>query len=123
MTFPDSELVLLAALAPQFPAERFSTKLPGTIDKTTHRIHRISGANRDMVIDRPIIDIDTFALKEADASQSARNIQDFLLGILGAEYAGGVIQQISTINGPRWLPEANTDIIRYTATYEVRIHA
>lgn len=123
MTFPDAELVLLSALVPQFPAERFVTKLPADITGTTHRVHRISGAARDIRIDRPIVDVDTFALSEADASQSSRAVQDFLLMLTGTQTGGGVIQQIVTINGPRWVPEANPVLTRYASTYEVKLHA
>jgi ABC-type transport system involved in Fe-S cluster assembly fused permease/ATPase subunit len=124
-TFPDVEIELLSVLVPKFPSTRFVTKLPGTFTTAvTARIHRISGANRNIVIDRPIVDIDVFATSgEAAASSAARAIQAALLSLGGTQTTNGVIQRVTTVNGPRWLPEANQTLIRYGATYEVQIRA
>lgn len=122
-TFPDVEIELLSMLGPKFATYRFSTSLPGTISGVTVRIKRISGANRDIAIDRAIVDIDVFSpTGEADVSTAARAIQAALLAFNGAT-TNGVIQRVTTINGPRWLPEANETLTRYGATYEIFIRA
>ena len=124
--FPDAESALLFALVPVFPDVRFLTYMPaGELVKTTARIHRISGANRDIYIDRPIVDIDVFGLRVdiGNVSTIAREIQACLLSLPGATIMNGVIQYISTVNGPRSLPEVNQDLVRYSATYEVKLHS
>jgi hypothetical protein len=76
------------------------------------------------MIDRPIIDVDVFSTTgEADASTAARAIQAALLSLTGTRTTNGVVQRVTTVNGPRWLLEANQAIIRYGATYEVYIRA
>jgi len=123
-TFPDAEIELLSVLGPKFGSYRFSTKLPGSFTGIAVRIHRISGANRDITIDRPIVDIDVFSTTgEADASTAARAIQAALLALAGTQTTNGVIQRVATVNGPRWLPDANQNIIRYGATFEIYIRA
>lgn len=123
--FPDVELLLISVLTPLNPAVRFVTIIPaGDPVQVTARIHRISGANRNIGLDNPIVDIDVFGLKSDtdDVSLSARAIQSQILSIAGAHFARGTIQHASTIAGPRQLPEANTKFVRFNATYELRVH-
>lgn len=123
--FPDVELLLISVLTPLNPAVRFVTILPaGDPDQITARIHRISGANRNIGLDQPIVDIDVFGLKSDtdDVSLSARTIQSQILSLAGDAFPKGTIQHASTIAGPRQLPEANTRFVRFNATYEFRVH-
>jgi hypothetical protein len=123
--FPDIELLLLYALVPLEPDIRFVTRMPtGDLAQTTALIHRISGANRNIGIDRPIVDIDVFGIREdaGNVSIAARNIQSDILSLMGVELANGVIQHVTTVNGPRTLPEDNPYVIRFSATYELQVH-
>jgi hypothetical protein len=124
-TFPDTEAILVGILSPMFPGIRFATMMPADIDSTVVRIHRISGANRDIYADRPIVDVDVFAADDATASLAARQIQAKILSLAGTTGLGGsgVISLVTTVNGPRWLPEANQNITRYGATYEIKIRS
>ncbi len=121
--FPDIEIALLAILGPAYPGVKFVTKLPDQISATTVRIRRISGANRSIRVDRPIVDIDVFAASQATASSVARNIQSTLLSIRNGIVLTGVVLQATTINGPRQLPEVNPNLVRYGSTYEIFSHA
>jgi len=121
---PDAESALLYALVPAFPSMRFVTSVPGgDMPQTTVRIHRISGAGRDIQVDRPIIDVDVFGLKAemGNVSTAAREIQGYIMGLHSAMVTNGVIIHATTITGPRSLPEANQDLCRYSATYEINI--
>jgi hypothetical protein len=123
---PDAESALLYALVPVFPEMRFVTSMPGgDLPQITARIHRISGANSNIQVDRPIIDIDVFGLKAemGNVSAAAREIQSFILGLMSARVTNGVIVHATTVTGPRQLPEANQDLCRYSATYEVSMHS
>jgi hypothetical protein len=122
--FPDVESALLYALVPMEPDIRFVTVMPATVSMITARIHRISGANHNIQVDRPIIDIDVFGPKAetGSVSNAARDIQSDVLSLMGKVVTNGVIQHVSTIVGPRQLPEGNVDLVRYSASYEVQIH-
>jgi hypothetical protein len=122
--FPDAESAVLYALVPLYPTVRFVTIMPGELTGITARVHRISGANRNIGVDHPIIDIDVFGPKNETGSVSnvARDIQADVLSFAGKVVMNGVIQHASTVVGPRQLPEANPDIVRYAASYELQIH-
>jgi hypothetical protein len=124
--FPDIESALLYALVPLEPDIRFVTILPaGDSEEIIARVHRISGANRDIYIDRPVVDVDVFGLKTdvGNVSAAARRIQSDILSFASKIIPIGVIQSASTTVGPRQLPEANNLYVRYSATYEIRIHS
>lgn len=122
--FPDAELAMLNLLAPAFPAYRFVTSMPATVASTIVRIHRISGADRGHMVDHPIVDVDVYSPDHGDASTAARNIQSNILSMTGIQTLNNkaVISRAITISGPRQLPEANPDITRMGATYELSIH-
>jgi hypothetical protein len=123
-SFPDIEVELIGLFAPKFPSYRITSKLPGQFTGIAVRVHKISGANRDITIDRPIVDVDVFSTTgEADASTAARAIQAALRSLAGTQTANGVIQRATTVSGPRWLPDSNQTITRYGATYEIHIRA
>jgi len=124
-TFPDAESALLYALVPQEPDIRFVTVMPaGDLTGIVARVHRISGANRNIGVDNPIVDIDVFGPKAetGSVSNAARDIQGDVLSLMGTVVTNGVIQHASTVVGPRQLPEANPDVVRYSATYELHVH-
>jgi hypothetical protein len=123
--FPDVESMLLYALVPLEPDIRFVTVIPADVSSgIIARVHRISGANRNIGVDRPIIDIDVFGPKNqaGNVSAAARDIQSDLLSLMGVAVSNGVIIHVTTTVGPRQLPEANTTLVRYSATYEMQIH-
>jgi hypothetical protein len=123
--FPDAESALLYALVPLEPDVRFVTVMPGTLNgNIIARVHRISGANRNIGVDDPIVDIDVFGPKAetGSVSNAARDIQADVLSLMGKVVPNGVIQHVTTVVGPRQLPEANPDIVRYSASYELHIH-
>lgn len=124
--FPDAESALLYALVPLEPDIRFVTVLPaGDSDTIICRVHRISGANRDIYIDRAIVDVDLFGPKseQGNISSAARRIQAHVMGFMSQIVPNGVIQNTSVISGPRPVPEVNPAYVRYSATYEIQIHS
>ena len=121
--FPDVEKLLVGWLQPQFPAARFATILPADITETTVHVTRISGANRDIRVDRPIVDVDVFALDYGDAVGVALAIQQALVPVRNLVTDDGVLLWANTVNGPRWLPEINPALTRFSATYELYVHA
>ena len=121
--FPDIELLLIGWLQPQFPAARFATILPADITETTVHVTRISGGNRSIRVDRPVVDIDVYALDHATAVSVALGIQALVKIARNVVTAYGVIQSAATVNGPRWLPEPNPALFRRSATYQLYVHA
>ena len=123
--FPDIELLLVSWLGDQGNVTgRLCTDLPAEITGTVIRVLRISGANRSITVDRPIVDIDVFSDDYADAIAQGLLIQNLLLFSLRATTTPqGYVQSVSTVIGPRWLPEENQDLVRYGASYEIHAHS
>lgn len=123
--FPDIEQLLVAYLN-EVTDERVVTDLPSNLDQILPvvRLIRVSGADNDYKLDRPIVDVDVFAKDRAEAFGLARRVQALLRFELPTiTRPGGVVTAVSTIVGPRWLPDTNTNLRRVQATYEVVAHA
>jgi len=125
--FPDPETMLMYALIPLNPtAWRFVTIIPaGDQPGIVIRIRRSGGTNRDIGLDRPVIDIDVFGPKSqvGTVSAAARTIQAQILSFASTVVSNGVIVHASTVTGPRQLPEVNPNYVRYNAIYELQTRA
>lgn len=127
-TLPDIESALLYALAPMEPNLRFVTTMPaGDLTVVTARIRRVSGTvGVHTWVDHPVVDIDVWGqvgvASAADVSLISRNIQSDMMSLMSARVLNGVIQHVTVISGPKQIPEVNQKLVRYNATYLVRIH-
>ena len=121
--FPDVELLLIGWLQPQFPGARWCTELPADITETTVHVTRISGAARSIFTDRPVVDIDVYALDHATSVNVALAVEAVVRVARNVVTDAGVIQSATTVNGPRWLPEINPALRRRSATYQFHVHA
>ena len=126
---PDVEAALLFALVPMEPNIRFVTVMPsGDLPKMTARIRHVSGTvGRHIWVDHPIVDIDIWGQIDkgygyTEVSQAARNIQADMQSLMSAIVMNGVIQHVTVISGPKFVPEVNTKLVRSNASYLVRIH-
>jgi hypothetical protein len=123
--FPDIEQLLVEYLT-SVTTERVLTDLPANLDEILPvvRLTRVSGADDDYKLDRPIVDVDVFASDRAGAFALARRVQALLrFELPTVTCPGGVVTNVSTIVGPRWLPDTNTNLRRVQATYELTAHA
>jgi hypothetical protein len=124
--FPDVEQLLVGWLSgPQSGVDTYAycTRLPASITQITVRVSRTSGANRSIRVDRPIVDIDVYALSEADGAAAARLVQQAVLSMRGVTTQDGYVQLCTTVIGPRWMPDVNPELFRFGASYEFHTHA
>lgn len=127
--FPDAELILVAGLTPALQAIygdngiRVTTILPATVTVPTLRVKRVSGAARDIALDRPILDADVFWSDYGTASSVSRQVHASLMSLRGVQLTNGVITNVNVIQGPRWLPDPDPNLYRFNASYEVFTHA
>lgn len=126
--FPDAELMLVAGLTSLMQGilgdngVRVVTILPAEITVPTVRVKRISGASRNITLDRPILDFDTFWSNYGQASLVARQASASLLDLRGVQLSNGVVTNVNVVQGPRWLPDPNPNLYRFNASYEVFVH-
>jgi hypothetical protein len=121
--FPDIELLIIGWLQPQFPGARWCTELPAEITETTVHVTRISGAARSIRVDRPIVDLDVYALDHPTSVNVALAVEAVIRVARNVITGAGVIQFATTVNGPRWLPEINPALRRRSGTYQFHVHA
>lgn len=128
--FPDIEVLLLNFFAtreePDIVACRFETDIPSVLVETgcDVRVNRITGTNRSMFVDRPLVDIDVYGKDRDAVVRTALLIQKVVLyDLRGYCSPDGNIGETKTSNGPRWLPEKNQQLSRWGATYEMSARA
>lgn len=123
--FPDIEQLLVAYLH-EVTDKRVLTDLPANLDQILPviRLTRVSGADDDYKLDHPIVDVDVYAKDRVGAFDLARQVQGLLrIELPTVTRPGGVVTAVSTIVGPRWLPDTNTNLRRVQATYQLVTHA
>lgn len=120
--FVDVEALLIPWLADKLGVPVVS-ELPPNAAPPIIRLYRISGADNDYKLDRPIVDVDVFAATRPEAAALSERVRTaFRADLRGQVLSGVVISFPFTIIGPRWLPDTNTDWRRYSASYEVLLH-
>jgi hypothetical protein len=115
--------MLIGWQQPLFPDARWCTELPADITETTVHVTRISGAARSIRVDRPIVDVDVYALDHATSVRVALAIEAAIRVARNVVTETGVLLSATTVNGPRWLPEPNPDLRRRSATYLFHVHS
>ena len=86
-------------------------------------VTRISGAGRSLRVDRPIVDVDVYALDHATSVNVARQVEAVIRAARNVVTDAGVLLSATIVNGPRWLPELNPALRRRSATYEFHVHS
>jgi hypothetical protein len=114
----------LAALPQPVNAEpRVLQDIPEPVTEAVVRVTRIAGAARNFFVDRPIVDVDTFTPNGPDEADTiSRVISHVFTSLRGISTPDGTVQSVDVILGPHWLPEANQNLTRYSASYEFHCH-
>lgn len=129
--WPSIEKILVAYLPTITGGVHATVELPHDFqnpDGPTHMLpvialDRISGAELDPRLDRPIVDIDVYAATRAQAQDIAEMIRtDFRHNLRGKVIEDAVFTRARTVVAPRELPHANPRIRRYSANYELLLH-
>lgn len=129
--FPSVEQFLVAYLGPltgvhvtaELPHDFASPEGPVHVLPIIH-VERISGADLDYKADRPIVDIDCYGANRGQAQGLAETVRHALrFDLPGTVQFGVVVTRTRTVVGPRLLHHANPDVRRYSAVYELILHA
>lgn len=122
--FPDIEVLLVAYLEAQ-TGRRTLTDLPANLDEIlpVDRVAASSGDDDGFRLDRSIVDIDSYAADRAAASANAGEVRGLLLNVRGERQPTGVVTGVRTVTKPRWVPDPNPNLRRYTASYLIFAHS
>jgi len=125
--YPDVESLLVAYLSGR-TGYRVVTELPEDVDQHLPiiRVNRVSGTSVNYKCDHPIVDVDVFAADRPtahDLSEEMRSMLYLDLPTVDCVQPSGVVAGVTVLNGPRWLPDKNTHVRRYQASYQLVTHA
>lgn len=127
--FPDIEGILVPWLAAQFLAVyalevRTCTETPASLADIVPviAVARSTGADLLGILDRPVVDLDSFAADRISASLLARQAHVLMTRYLGGVTGDAVIGFVNTVKGPGWLGYQDLNIHRCNATYEIYQH-
>lgn len=121
----DIEAVVIAWLEDTIEDVRASTETPPDLDDQLPwlQVVRIGGPYDGFRIDRPGVDIDTFAADGPTAAALALQVQQLLHDQLARSTTGmTVFSHVETVTGPHWLPYDNPRMRRYGSSYRFAIH-
>lgn len=121
----DIEAVLIAWLEDTVEDVRASTETPPDLDDQLPwlQVRRVSGPYDGYRIDRPTVDVDTFATTGPAAAALALQIQHLMHEQLqGATTGGAVFSRVETPVVPHAVPYDNPGMRRYAATNRFAIH-
>jgi hypothetical protein len=125
--FPNPETVLRGWLVTLFPTVRIVSELPADLETELPVLQVVRGSGDDprtfMAIDRAVIDVDVWHADRVSASAMAETVRRYIRRDLpGTTIDGAVFAWATTLVAPRWQPDPNPKVRRFTATYEVGLH-
>ena len=125
--FGNLEVILRAWATPLFTGTRIVSELPGDLTDTLPVLQIVRGGGDDprtfMATDRAVIDVDAWAVTRTAASDLAELARRHLRRDLpNTTVDGFTFTWVTTQVAPRWQPDPNPKLRRYTSTYEVGLH-
>ncbi len=86
-------------------------------------VARFGGADKKIVIDQPVVQIDVFASTADRAEELGEDLRTAMLTKLpGHTYGGAVVTKVATFAGPQIMPWALSAVWRVSARYEISVH-
>lgn len=126
MQLASPESLIRNWLSTQFPSAKVVTETPAKLVENLPVIlvNRISGADRIfLTIDDAVIDVDYYAATRDAARSGAEAVRDKLRFTLpGLIVENATILAVDTNVAPQWTPYPNTNLRRFSATYNIRVH-
>jgi len=123
VTYPDVEQGLAVWLGSVL-AVRSVTETPANLATTLPvvGVDRIGGADPTLSIDEATVDVDCYHSGRILTRNLALTAQAWIRYLLpGQPMGGGVVLRTATIVAPHWTPYDDTNLRRFTATYQVVI--
>lgn len=123
IVFPDAAAVvadyLRTALAEHGQPVHVGTRVPSPRPTAFVRIERIGGAQRDVVTDRPRLDVHCWGATE----EAAHDLMQLARALLGAipGWRGATAYDVDEVGGPNLLPDPASSSPRYALAVEISL--
>ena len=115
--FPDATYVVVSHLADTLAVPVYS-KVPTVRPATFVVVRRVGGVRRNEVTDEPMVTVECWASKDADAADLAALARAYVDGMAGETIEGTAVYRVTDIAGPAYLPDPESDMPRYTFTFQ-----
>lgn len=116
---------LLADFLPTVGFERVFREVPGNLSAAVPllTVVRFGGADTNVVIDRPRVQIDVFASSADSAEALAEDVRTAMHTRLPKRtFGGAAVGRVETMSGPQLLPWAASNVWRASARYQLTVH-
>lgn len=117
-TFPDAEWVVADYLTARLTVP-VVTMVPDPRPSTFVRVTRTGGPARDIVHDRPVLTVESWATVPSEAASQAQTVRRLLGAIGGQVVAGAAVGRWIEVSAPQNLPDPNSAQHRYTFAGEL----
>lgn len=116
--FPDAVLVVIDYLRSVMPVgTQVYSRVPETRPAEFIRIQRLGGTRRNLVTDRPRVDVECWSDTEESAEALISKTRAYVLAMAGKR-GGTTVYDVSEVGGPQWLPDSVSGQPRYSFAVE-----
>jgi hypothetical protein len=129
ISFPDPESVLTSFLTAQnvsgtFAGVKASTRVPNPRPAEFVRVLLVGGFEANLVTDVPRLAVEAWGNSKARAqSLAAKCRQDIGAAARDGAMGSVTLHRVNVVSRPQNLPDPESDMYRYTATYELALRA
>jgi hypothetical protein len=125
--FGNIEILLRTWALPMFTGVRIVSEKPADLESALPVLQIARGGGDDprtfMCTDRVVVDVDAWEASRTAASDLAEDARlHFRHDLPNSVIDGFVVTWVTTQVAPRWQPDPNPRVWRYTSTYEIGIH-
>lgn len=121
MIFPLTQPFVVTMLR-ETTGVRTAIELENNFSAPVHHVTILGGTDDTFLVDRPLVDIDTYGSSLIEGEQLAQEARSALYSAIGEIYNGAVLTRVVTSVAPRWIPTDRTDVRRFGATYQLSVH-
>jgi hypothetical protein len=115
--FPDAVLVTIEYLRSVLPDLTTVSRVPNPRPAEFVRIERLGGTRRNLILDRPRIDVECWSDSEGAAADLAGIVRPYMLAMAGKR-GDTTVYNVAEVSGPMWLPDSVSGQPRYSFAVE-----
>lgn len=117
IVFPDAVLVTIQYLRSVLPDVTAVSRVPNPRPPEFVRIERLGGIRRNLILDRPRIDVECWSGSEEDAEALCSKVRAYVLAMAGKR-GDTTVYDVAEVSGPMWLPDSVSGQPRYSFAVE-----
>ncbi len=86
-------------------------------------VTRFGGADKNIVLDQPVVQIDVFAATADSAEDLAEDLRTAMrMKLPRYVFDGAVVTGVATFAGPQLVPWSSSNVWRVSARYQITVH-